>query len=74
MTERFWFICGKVYNLAPFLSHHPGGAEALLAVRGQECTQVFIDNHPYTNPGELLAPYEVGGRLWMCGRGSGNCV
>jgi hypothetical protein len=36
-----------------------GGAQALLAVRGQDCTQVFLDNHPYTNPSELLAPYEV---------------
>ena len=53
-----------MYDLAPFLYQHPGGAEALLAVRGQECTQMFIDNHPYTNPGEMLAPYEVGG--WVC--------
>lgn len=41
-------------------STHAGGAEALLAVRGQDCTQVFLENHPFTNPVEMLAQYEVG--------------
>ena len=33
-----WFIHGRAYDLRPFLRVHPGGAEALLQERGQDCT------------------------------------
>lgn len=37
-----WFIHGRAYDLRPFLRVHPGGAEALLQGRGQDCTVRFV--------------------------------
>lgn len=39
-------IQGKVYDVTPWLSHHPGGDLPLLSLAGQDVTDAFVAYHP----------------------------
>ena len=44
----YWYIHGKAYDLAPFISTHPGGEHALLLARGRDGTSLFESYHPFS--------------------------
>ena len=40
--DDFWtVICGKVYNLTPYLPYHPGGIDILMPTAGNDATVLF---------------------------------
>ncbi len=44
--ESAWFVHeGKVYDATPFLAAHPGGADSILIVTGQDATEDFNAIH-----------------------------
>ncbi|KAJ4004036.1 NADH-cytochrome b5 reductase [Fusarium irregulare] len=53
-------IHGKVYNVTSFLQEHPGGAEFLLEVAGEDATEAY-DNAGHSDEAhEILPELEVG--------------
>ena len=53
----YWYIHGKAYDLAPFISTHPGGEHALLLARGRDGTSLFESYHPFSQkPKEVSSP------------------
>lgn len=55
-----WFVhSGKVYDATPYLKDHPGGAESILIVAGQDATEEFDAIHSIKAKG-LLAQYYIG--------------
>jgi len=58
--EDVWFVHdGKVYDGTKFLSAHPGGAESILMVGGQDATEEFNAIHSSKAKG-MLADYMIG--------------
>ncbi|GAB5037892.1 delta 5 fatty acid desaturase [Nannochloropsis oceanica] len=58
--NSYWYIHGKAYDLAPFISTHPGGEHALLLARGRDGTSLFESYHPFSQkPKEILKKYIV---------------
>jgi hypothetical protein len=47
--STLWTIHGVDYDLAEFVSRHPGGEQAILLGRGRDCTALFESYHPFTN-------------------------
>lgn len=41
----YWYIHGKLYDLAPWLEKHPGGADFLNRCQGTDCTAAFEVHH-----------------------------
>ena len=39
-------LCGRVYDLTPFLSAHPGGAGPIMSCAGRDGTSAFEPTHP----------------------------
>jgi linoleoyl-CoA desaturase len=49
-TADMWHIHGKVFDLEPFLGHHPGGAQVLRSVRGSDdLTAIFESSHAFSD-------------------------
>lgn len=58
--ESAWFIhSGKVYDGTKFLKEHPGGAESILMVAGQDATEEFDAIHS-SKAKAMLADYLIG--------------
>ena len=58
--EDVWFIHdGKVYDGTKFLKDHPGGAESILMVGGQDATEEFNAIHS-SKAKSMLAEYMIG--------------
>lgn len=58
--EDVWFIHdGKVYDGTKFLKAHPGGAESILMVGGQDATEEFNAIHS-SKAKSMLADYLIG--------------
>ncbi|KAH6681172.1 mitochondrial fmn-dependent dehydrogenase [Plectosphaerella plurivora] len=56
-----WVIIdGMVYDLTDFLQKHPGGADAILAMAGQDASSMFTMMHPPTALGTLPANHCLG--------------
>ncbi|KAM0210965.1 hypothetical protein ACHAQI_005696 [Fusarium lateritium] len=61
-TEEDCYIAinGKVYNVTSFLDEHPGGAELLLEVAGEDATEAFKDAGHSDEAHEILPELEIG--------------
>eukprot|EP00753_Platysulcus_tardus_P021408 PLAT896.1.p1 GENE.PLAT896.1~~PLAT896.1.p1 ORF type:complete len:523 (+),score=173.82 PLAT896.1:130-1698(+) len=58
--SKLWRIHGRLYDLAPFIERHPGGAWPLTISRGRDCTALFESYHPFTDsPASMLRKFEV---------------
>ena len=58
--DSAWFIHdGKVYDGTKFLKEHPGGAESILMVAGQDATEEFNAIHS-SKAKAMLADYLIG--------------
>ena len=58
--ESVWFVHdGKVYDGTKFLKDHPGGAESILMVGGQDATEEFNAIHS-SKAKSMLADYMIG--------------
>ncbi|KAJ3031382.1 UNVERIFIED_CONTAM: Cytochrome b5 [Siphonaria sp. JEL0065] len=80
-----WMIIhGKVYNVTAFLDEHPGGAEIMVELAGQDATEAFDDIGHSLDAKKLLADFLVGtvegGAAAAAGAGAaegatgGNCI
>merc|ERR1719399_1213938 len=61
-SERLWRIGGKWYDFAPFMQHHPGGAEVLRLApdRFEDAPYVFeAHHHNYARARRIIAKYQV---------------
>lgn len=50
---------GAVYNITPFLSRHPGGADCILADAGGDMTEAYMRRHYYVNP-DMIEKLKIG--------------
>lgn len=54
-------VRGKVYDLTPWISKHPGGAAAILSLCGKDGTSGFEAQHGgQSRPENELAGFEIG--------------
>ncbi|KAL0349356.1 UNVERIFIED_CONTAM: cytochrome domain-containing protein RLF [Sesamum angustifolium] len=51
---------GRVYNIAPYMKFHPGGADMLMKGVGKDCTSLFNKYHAWVNAEFLLEKCLVG--------------
>ena len=51
---------GKVYNITPYLSFHPGGEGELMRGAGRDAEKLFMEVHPWVNWDNMLAECMVG--------------
>eukprot|EP00026_Physarum_polycephalum_P017320 Phypoly_transcript_18513.p1 GENE.Phypoly_transcript_18513~~Phypoly_transcript_18513.p1 ORF type:complete len:195 (+),score=35.72 Phypoly_transcript_18513:82-666(+) len=59
--EDCWVaIRGKVYNVTPYLSFHPGGEPELMRGAGKDATRLFDAKHAWVNAESFLAKCLVG--------------
>lgn len=67
------YACTALYDLTPFLSHHPGGREWLEVTRGTDITEAFEAYHPsQANPHEI-PPNGLGLLPRTVARSPANC-
>lgn len=60
-VDDMWMVlCGKVYNVTPYISYHPGGASILLKGAGKDGTLLFNAIHPFVNIDVLIGNLCVG--------------
>ncbi|XP_051024526.1 cytochrome b5 type B [Acomys russatus] len=60
-AEETWMVIhGRVYNITPFLSEHPGGEEVLLEQAGADATESFEDVGHSPDAREMLKQYYIG--------------
>lgn len=51
---------GQLYDLEPFVAHHPGGADWLTMTRGQDITDLFETHHiNHAKAVKVLAKYRI---------------
>jgi cytochrome b involved in lipid metabolism len=56
-----WTILhGKVYNIAPYLLYHPGGAPILKKILGKDGSELFDKYHRWVNVDGLVGPLLLG--------------
>ncbi|KIM84818.1 hypothetical protein PILCRDRAFT_817618 [Piloderma croceum F 1598] len=53
-------INGKIYNVTPYLSFHPGGEKELMRVAGRDGTKLFALTHAWVNAEFMLDACMVG--------------
>lgn len=53
-------LSGRVYNITPYLSFHPGGESELLRCAGRDGTKLFNEIHPWVNWEGMLSACLVG--------------
>ena len=58
---------GKIYDVTDYAKVHPGGRKIFLG-KGKDCTQLFMQYHPWVNCQYLIGKYQVG----VVGRGGEN--
>lgn len=51
---------GKVYNISPYISFHPGGEAELLRGAGRDGTRMFAEVHPWVNFETMLSACLIG--------------
>ncbi|KAL1846399.1 hypothetical protein Daus18300_014268 [Diaporthe australafricana] len=51
---------GKVYNISPYISFHPGGEAELLRGAGRDGTRMFGEVHPWVNYETMLSACLIG--------------
>ncbi|POS70405.1 hypothetical protein DHEL01_v211198 [Diaporthe helianthi] len=51
---------GKVYNISPYISFHPGGEAELLRAAGRDGTRMFAEVHPWVNYETMLSACLIG--------------
>ncbi|KAI7775888.1 hypothetical protein LA080_006138 [Diaporthe eres] len=51
---------GKVYNISPYISFHPGGEAELLRGAGRDGTRMFAEVHPWVNYETMLSACLIG--------------
>lgn len=51
---------GHVYNIGPFLKHHPGGPDELFRGAGIDCTELYNKYHSWVNIDAVLGPLRLG--------------
>lgn len=60
-AEDCWMaVKGRVFDLTPYLSFHPGGREILLKVAGTDATRFFDYFHSFVNFEKLLENCLIG--------------
>ena len=61
-TQGCWtMINGNVYDLTPWINQHPGGAEAILSLCGNDGNEAFNSQHGgQTKPEEVLKGFLIG--------------
>eukprot|EP00558_Chaetoceros_sp_UNC1202_P001644 CAMPEP_0197259292 /NCGR_PEP_ID=MMETSP1429-20130617/83444_1 /TAXON_ID=49237 /ORGANISM="Chaetoceros sp., Strain UNC1202" /LENGTH=122 /DNA_ID=CAMNT_0042723495 /DNA_START=910 /DNA_END=1278 /DNA_ORIENTATION=+ len=66
-NDDCWLVIGndktggpKVYNITDYLDDHPGGAEVLLDVSGQDADEFFEDIGHSKDARDELAKFQVG--------------
>eukprot|EP01067_Filipodium_phascolosomae_P001641 Filipodium_phascolosomae@DN206_c0_g1_i1.p1 len=56
-----WTILqGRVYDVTEYLRYHPGGKDKLMETAGKDCTDLFLQNHPWVNGPVLLERCFIG--------------
>jgi fatty acid desaturase len=60
-VEPKWIIFGKVYDLTPWMSRHPGGALVLQQSMGADCSALFASCHTFSGGrlAKVLTKYYV---------------
>ncbi|KAJ8026698.1 Cytochrome b5 reductase 4 [Holothuria leucospilota] len=53
-------IRGKVYNITPYMSFHPGGVDELMRAAGKDGTDLFNEFHQWVNIDSLLEKCLIG--------------
>jgi len=59
-NDAWTAINGKVYNVTPYLSFHPGGEKELMRVAGRDGTKLFALTHAWVNAEFMLDACMVG--------------
>ncbi|KIM92668.1 hypothetical protein OIDMADRAFT_173855 [Oidiodendron maius Zn] len=59
-TDLWLVIHGKVYDVTKYLEDHPGGAQALIEVAGQDATAAFEDVGHSADSREIMEQFIVG--------------
>jgi len=60
MEDAWSAFNGKVYNITPYLSFHPGGEKELMRVAGRDGTKLFAATHAWVNVDFMLDACMVG--------------
>ncbi|KAG8100251.1 hypothetical protein GUJ93_ZPchr0013g37870 [Zizania palustris] len=59
--DCIWTVLkGRVYNIAPYMKFHPGGADMLIKAAGKDSTAMFNKYHAWVNAELLLEKCLVG--------------
>jgi cytochrome b involved in lipid metabolism len=61
-VDAWLFTCARsqVYNITPYFSYHPGGAEELMRGAGSDGTALFDEVHRWVNVEYMLAKAYIG--------------
>ncbi|KAF3402009.1 NADH-cytochrome b5 reductase 1 [Penicillium rolfsii] len=59
-TDTWIVIHGQVFDITEYLQDHPGGAEVLVEVAGQDATAAYEDVGHSEDAREIMQPYLVG--------------
>lgn len=60
-SSAWVYIGNQVYDITPWLDHHPGGKEILLLCAGRDISDLFITYHPFTDKAAaVIAKYQIG--------------
>ncbi|CAI5718632.1 unnamed protein product [Hyaloperonospora brassicae] len=51
---------GRVYNMTPYLTYHPGGVADLMLAAGGDCSSLFYEHHPWVNGHSMLEKCFIG--------------
>jgi len=60
INDAWTAINGKVYNITPYLSFHPGGERELMRVAGRDGSHLFASTHAWVNADFMLDACLVG--------------
>jgi len=60
LDDAWTAINGKVYNITPYLSFHPGGEKELMRVAGRDGSKLFALTHAWVNVDFMLDACFVG--------------